>query len=54
MAYVLVAAVFWALYILASARAGAAVPGQGGLAVAMTAGALLLIPGGLARQPARR
>ncbi|GID98137.1 DMT family transporter [Amorphoplanes digitatis] len=47
-AYVLVAAVFWALYILASARAGAAVPGQGGLAVAMTAGALLLIPGGLA------
>ncbi|MET8152203.1 EamA family transporter [Actinoplanes sp. NPDC049668] len=46
--YVLIAAVFWALYILASTRAGAAVPGQGGLAVAMTAGAVLLVPGGLA------
>ncbi|MEU7901878.1 EamA family transporter [Actinoplanes sp. NPDC049118] len=48
LAYVLIAAVFWALYILASTRAGAAVPGQGGLAVAMTVGALLLVPGGLA------
>jgi inner membrane transporter RhtA len=45
---VLIAAVFWALYILASARAGAAVPGQGGLAVAMTVGALVSLPAGLA------
>jgi inner membrane transporter RhtA len=44
---VLIAAVFWALYILASARAGAAVPGQGGLAVAMTIGAMLMMPIGL-------
>lgn len=46
--YVLVAAAFWALYILASARTGAAVAGHGGLAVAMAVGALLLVPGGLA------
>jgi inner membrane transporter RhtA len=45
--YVLIAAVFWALYILASARTGSAVAGQGGLAVAMTVGALLLVPSGL-------
>jgi inner membrane transporter RhtA len=46
--YVLIAAVFWALYILASAKTGTAVPGQGGLAVAMAAGTLLLVPSGLA------
>ena len=40
----LVAGVFWALYILASARVGAAVPGQGGLAVAMAVAALALVP----------
>ena len=45
--FVLVAAVFWALYILAGARAGAAVPGKGGLAVAMTFAALILVPGGM-------
>lgn len=45
--FVLIAAVFWALYIQASARAGAAVAGQGGLAVAMTVGALILLPIGL-------
>ncbi|MFI5490983.1 EamA family transporter [Actinoplanes sp. NPDC051859] len=45
-AYVLIAAVFWALYILAGSHAGAAVQGQGGLAVAMAIGALLLVPGG--------
>jgi inner membrane transporter RhtA len=45
--YAVIAAVFWALYILASARAGAAVPGQGGLAVAMTFAALLVLPAGL-------
>lgn len=44
--FALVSAVFWALYILTSARAGAAVPGQGGLAVAMTVAALVLLPGG--------
>ncbi|MEV6601892.1 EamA family transporter [Actinoplanes sp. NPDC051346] len=43
---VLIAAAFWALYILASSRAGAAVQGQGGLAVAMAVGALVLLPGG--------
>ncbi|MEU2348412.1 EamA family transporter [Modestobacter sp. NPDC049651] len=42
--FALVAGVFWALYILASARVGAAVPGQGGLAVAMGVAALLLVP----------
>jgi inner membrane transporter RhtA len=45
--YVLIAAIFWALYILAGTRAGAAVPGHGGLAVAMTVAALLVLPGGL-------
>ncbi len=44
---ILVAAVFWALYILASSRAGAAVPGHGGLAIAMTTAALVLLPLGL-------
>ncbi|NHC12410.1 EamA family transporter [Motilibacter sp. E257] len=43
---VLVAAVFWAGYILASARVGAAVPGHGGLAVAVAIGALVLLPAG--------
>ena len=46
-AFALVAAVFWALDILASARVGARVPGQGGLAVAMALGALVLAPVGL-------
>ena len=45
--FVLIAAVFWALYILAGARAGAAVPGRGGLAVAMTFAAIILAPGGM-------
>ncbi|HEX5741870.1 MAG TPA: EamA family transporter [Pilimelia sp.] len=47
-AFALAAAVFWALYILASARAGAAVAGQAGLAVAMAVAALVLLPTGLA------
>lgn len=34
----------WALYILTGARAGAAVPGRGGLAVAMSVAALMLLP----------
>jgi inner membrane transporter RhtA len=45
-AYALVAGVFWALYILASRRVGARVPGHGGLAVATGVGALLLVPVG--------
>ena len=40
--------VFWALYILATAAVGAAVPGQAGLAVATAAGAALLMPLGVA------
>lgn len=45
-AFDLVSAVFWAMYIVTGARASAAVPGRGGLAVAMTAGALVLLPFG--------
>jgi inner membrane transporter RhtA len=45
-ALVLVSAAFWALYIVAGSRASAAVSGRGGLAVAMTAGALVLLPFG--------
>jgi len=42
-AFALVSAAFWASYILAGSRASAAVPGRGGLAVAMSAGALVLV-----------
>jgi inner membrane transporter RhtA len=42
----LVSAAFWALYIMAGSRASAAVPGRGGVAVAMTVGALVLLPFG--------
>jgi len=42
----LVSAAFWALYIVAGSRASAAVSGRGGLAVAMTVGALALLPFG--------
>ncbi len=45
--YALAAALFWAFYILAGARVGARVPGQGGLAVAMAIGALVLLPAGI-------
>jgi len=45
-AFALVSAAFWASYILAGSRASAAVPGRGGLAVAMSAGALVLVPFG--------
>jgi inner membrane transporter RhtA len=44
--FALVSAAFWALYIAAGSRASAAVPGRAGLAVAMTAGALTLVPFG--------
>ncbi|MDK8797081.1 EamA family transporter [Corynebacterium sp. MSK044] len=43
-AFTLAAGVFWALYILASKRAGSSVPGQGGLAVALFIGGLALMP----------
>jgi inner membrane transporter RhtA len=42
----IIAAAFWALYIVAGSRASAAVPGRGGLAVAMTVGAFALLPFG--------
>jgi inner membrane transporter RhtA len=42
--FALVAAVFWAGYILASTRVGATVPGQGGLAGALVVAALVLLP----------
>jgi inner membrane transporter RhtA len=44
--FALVSAAFWALYIMAGSRASAAIPGRGGVAVAMTAGALVLLPFG--------
>lgn len=44
--FALIAGVFWALYVLASARVGREVPGQGGLAVAVGIGALVLAPMG--------
>lgn len=40
----LVAGVFWGLYVLCSAKVGALVPGQSGLGIAMTVGALILLP----------
>lgn len=45
-AFALVSGTFWAMYIVTGARASAAVPGRGGLAVAMTAGTVLLVPFG--------
>lgn len=45
-ACVLVAATFWASYVLTSARVGRLVPGHGGLALATGVGALLLVPAG--------
>ena len=44
--FVLVSAAFWALYIVAGSRASTAVPGRGGLAVAMTVGTLAVLPFG--------
>jgi len=46
--FILISAAFWALYIVAGSRASAAVPGRGGLAVAMTVGALAVSPFGAA------
>ncbi len=45
--YALIAAAFWAAYILASSRAGREVPGFSGLAVAFMVGAAIVAPFGL-------
>ena len=45
-AFVLIAGLFWALYILAGHRVSATVPGTGGLAVAVTVGTLAVLPFG--------
>ncbi|MFD8590324.1 DMT family transporter [Streptomyces sp. NPDC059637] len=47
-AFALAAAVCWAGYILLAARAGARFPGTDGLALAMTVGALAVLPLGVA------
>lgn len=44
--FALVAAVFWGLYVMSSARVGQLVAGQDGLAVAMAVGALTVLPFG--------
>jgi inner membrane transporter RhtA len=45
--FALLAACAWAAYIPLSARVGRVIPGGGGLAIAMVAGAALLVPAGL-------
>jgi inner membrane transporter RhtA len=45
--FALLAACAWAAYIPLSARTGRVIPGGGGLAIAMVAGAVLLAPAGL-------
>jgi inner membrane transporter RhtA len=45
--FALVSGAFWALYVIAGARASTAVPGRGGLAVAMAAGAVAMLPFGM-------
>lgn len=47
----LITAIFWGSYILLSARVGRIFPGGSGLSVALTAGALALVPFGLAAEP---
>jgi len=42
--FALVAAVFWGLYVIASAKVGTLVPGQGGLALSILVGALVVLP----------
>lgn len=46
-AFVLVAAGFWVMYIRMSARVGALIPGSGGLAMGLLVAAVLLIPVGV-------
>lgn len=45
--FALVAATFWAIYILLAARVGTLAPGQGPLAVAMAVGAVAMLPLGV-------
>lgn len=45
-AFALVAAAFWALYVLATAKVGETVPGHGGLAVALAVAAVCVLPVG--------
>jgi inner membrane transporter RhtA len=45
-AFALASGAFWAAYIITGARVSAAMPGRGGLAVAMSAGTLVLLPFG--------
>ena len=45
--FALIAAVFWAGYILAGARAGSMVPGNGGLAMALVVATLITLPIGI-------
>ena len=45
--FALAAGAFWAGYILTGTRAGAVVPGHGGLAVAVLAGAVVVAPFGI-------
>lgn len=47
LAFILIAAAFWALYIRMSARVGALIPGNSGLAVGLVVAAVLLIPVGI-------
>lgn len=46
--FALMAAVFWASYILLSARTGRVFPGGSGLSLAMAVGSVLLLPVGIA------
>ena len=45
-AFALASGAFWAAYIITGARVSATMPGRGGLAVAMSAGTLVLLPFG--------
>lgn len=47
LALALLAGLFWAAYILASAHVGRTLPGAGGLAVALSVAALLVLPFGV-------
>ncbi|WP_309102849.1 EamA family transporter [Microbacterium sp.] len=45
--FILIAAVFWVMYIRMSARVGATIPGSSGLAVGLVIAAVLLLPVGI-------
>jgi inner membrane transporter RhtA len=47
--FALLSGLFWGAYILLTARVGRALPGGSGLAIAMTVGAVLLLPAGIAQ-----